>query len=205
MHILKQFLRRIQQAGFSPTFFGTDKDVSEINAVKHVWPQAKHQLCYWHALRAVRTKLKDSSKSKILATYNPREAEKLVPGLEMCWGSVPTRRPDGPHRYQRCECPSSEIRFEETGKAEGLSTQEKKCSNSNKCSVGIFIPTLLFEIRMAYSDLLKIFTNNAQAKCITIARRGVFSRFGHSFSSIGIVMSSGNCGLGLPTRWRSRF
>ena len=125
IHILKQFLRRIQEAGFSPTFFGTDKDVSEINAVKHVWPEAKHQLCYWHALRAVRTKLKDSSKSKILAKYNPGEAEKLVPGLEMCWGSVPTRRPDGPHRYERCECPSSKIRFEETGKAEGLSTQEK--------------------------------------------------------------------------------
>ena len=46
MHILKQFLRRIQQAGFSPTFFGTDKDISEINAVKHVWQEAKHQLCY---------------------------------------------------------------------------------------------------------------------------------------------------------------
>ena len=120
MHILEQFLRRIQQAGFSPTFFGTDKDLSEINAIKHVWPKAKHQVCYWHAPRAVRTKLKDSSKSKILAKYNPTDAVKLVPGLEMCWGSIPTRRPDGPRRYERCECPSKNTRFEETGRSEAL-------------------------------------------------------------------------------------
>ena len=124
--ILAQFLRRIQQAGFSPTFFGTDKDMSELNAVKLVWPEAKHQLCYWHALRAIRTKLKDSSKSKLLAKYDPAEAGKLVPGLEMCWGSVPIRRPDGPHRYERCECPSSRTRFEEIGRTEGLSAEEKE-------------------------------------------------------------------------------
>ena len=125
-HILEQFLRRIRQEGFSPTFFGTDKDMSELNAVKLVWPKAKHQLCYWHALRAIRTKLKDSSKSKLLAKYDPAEAGKLIPGLEICWGSVPTRRPDGPHRYERCECPSRGTRFEETGRTEGLSTEEKE-------------------------------------------------------------------------------
>ena len=39
--ILEQFLRRIREAGFLPTFFGFDKDRSQIAAVKTVWPDAK--------------------------------------------------------------------------------------------------------------------------------------------------------------------
>lgn len=35
----------------------TDKDFSEINAFLSVFPMAKHQLCFWHALRAVKTRL----------------------------------------------------------------------------------------------------------------------------------------------------
>ena len=57
-NILEQFLRRIRMAGFVPTFFGTDKDASEIAAVRLVWPKIKLQLCYWPAKRAIRTKLK---------------------------------------------------------------------------------------------------------------------------------------------------
>lgn len=32
----------------------TDKDFGEINAMRSVWPKAKHQLCFWHALRAAK-------------------------------------------------------------------------------------------------------------------------------------------------------
>jgi hypothetical protein len=35
----------------------TDKDTSEINAFQEVYPEAKHQLCFWHCLRAIRTRL----------------------------------------------------------------------------------------------------------------------------------------------------
>ena len=35
----------------------TDKDLSEINAFLAVYPEAKHQLCFWHCLRAVKTRL----------------------------------------------------------------------------------------------------------------------------------------------------
>ena len=35
----------------------TDKDLSEINAFLGVYPEAKHQLCFWHCLRAVKTQL----------------------------------------------------------------------------------------------------------------------------------------------------
>ena len=35
----------------------TDKDMSEINAFLDVFPTAKHQLCFWHCLRAIKTRL----------------------------------------------------------------------------------------------------------------------------------------------------
>ncbi|KAF7779001.1 hypothetical protein Agabi119p4_3346 [Agaricus bisporus var. burnettii] len=35
----------------------TDKDQSEINAFRKVFPHAKHQLCFWHCLRAIRSRL----------------------------------------------------------------------------------------------------------------------------------------------------
>ena len=125
--ILRQFLSHIRQAGFSPTFFGTDKDQSEISAVKQVWGEGVTlQLCYWHAKRALRTKLKDSAVSKTQAHYSPADALKLVPGLEICWGSSPTRRPNGDHRYGRCQCPSATVLFEEKGRIEKLSTAEKE-------------------------------------------------------------------------------
>ncbi|THU89116.1 hypothetical protein K435DRAFT_678583 [Dendrothele bispora CBS 962.96] len=40
-----------------PLFTLTDKDLSEINAFLEVFPDAKHQLCFWHSLRAVKTRL----------------------------------------------------------------------------------------------------------------------------------------------------
>ena len=124
-HILELFLQRIRSAGFSPTFFGMDKDASEIAAVKLVWPEATLQLCYWHVKRAVRTKLKDASLSKTQNQYVPTDALKFVPGLEICWGSLPTRRPDGDHRYGRCQCPSAGTNFEEKGRIEPMSPKDK--------------------------------------------------------------------------------
>jgi hypothetical protein len=35
----------------------TDKDLSEINAFLKIFPNAKHQLCFWHCLRAIKTRL----------------------------------------------------------------------------------------------------------------------------------------------------
>ena len=35
----------------------SDKDWSEINALACVFPEAKHQLCYWHVLRAIKKRL----------------------------------------------------------------------------------------------------------------------------------------------------
>ena len=35
----------------------SDKDHSEMNALSSVFPDAKHQLCYWHVLRAIKKRL----------------------------------------------------------------------------------------------------------------------------------------------------
>ena len=45
-HILSQFIYYLKDSGFNPIFFGTDKDHSEISAVKAVWPNVSIQLCY---------------------------------------------------------------------------------------------------------------------------------------------------------------
>ncbi|THU75985.1 hypothetical protein K435DRAFT_601431, partial [Dendrothele bispora CBS 962.96] len=43
--------------GLDPSFTLTDKNLSEINAFLETYPNAKHQLCFWHALRAIKTRL----------------------------------------------------------------------------------------------------------------------------------------------------
>ncbi|THU75959.1 hypothetical protein K435DRAFT_706018 [Dendrothele bispora CBS 962.96] len=52
------FLEHFQsQYKLDPKFTLSDKDLSELNAFRKVFPMAKHQLCFWHALRAVKTRL----------------------------------------------------------------------------------------------------------------------------------------------------
>lgn len=96
--ILEKFLRPLRDLGFNPSFFGCDKDKSEINAIQQVWPTVKVQLCFWHAKRAIKTKLKDYNKADSLASYIPDEAKSLVPELEICWGSYPKNRTDQNHK-----------------------------------------------------------------------------------------------------------
>jgi hypothetical protein len=40
-----------------PIFTLTDKDMAEINAFLEKFPDAKHQLCFWHCLRAIKIRL----------------------------------------------------------------------------------------------------------------------------------------------------
>ena len=41
-------------------YFFTDKDFSQINAAQSTWPNAKIQICLWHAKRALKKKLSDN-------------------------------------------------------------------------------------------------------------------------------------------------
>lgn len=51
------FLNELKKRGVEPEYTLTDKDWSEINAMRAVWPNAKHQLCLWHSLRALKKRL----------------------------------------------------------------------------------------------------------------------------------------------------
>jgi hypothetical protein len=124
-HLLDQFLQSLKTSGFDPAFVGCDKDLSEIAAIRQVWPKTTVQLCFWHAKRAVRAKLKDSSKTKTQSHYFPADAQQLIPDLEICWGSHGIRRPDGAHRYSTCDCESRSVKFEEQGRLEISDTKER--------------------------------------------------------------------------------
>ncbi|KAF5330152.1 hypothetical protein D9611_010589 [Ephemerocybe angulata] len=58
----------------------SDKDWSEINALKVVFPEAKHQLCFWHALRTVKTRM--ATLRRRPAFYNVDEACKEFPFIK---------------------------------------------------------------------------------------------------------------------------
>jgi len=71
--VLIQWMSALKNRGIMPEFTLSDKDQSEINALDHVWPSAKHQLCLWHILRAVKRRLANSQGAP--ARYNSEEAK----------------------------------------------------------------------------------------------------------------------------------
>ena len=52
----------------------------EINALKHIWPQAKHQLCLWHILRALKRQL---SQNQNPGSYSASEAHDAFPDINL--------------------------------------------------------------------------------------------------------------------------
>ena len=96
--VIYPFLRVLDNLGVNPSFVDCEKDKSEINAIEQVWPSARIQLCFWHAKRAVEMKLKKSN-ANFLLHYSSGDAQVTVPSLEICWGSIPVKRPDSNHMY----------------------------------------------------------------------------------------------------------
>ncbi|KIJ52266.1 hypothetical protein M422DRAFT_156470 [Sphaerobolus stellatus SS14] len=60
----------------------SDKDASEINACSAVFPDAKHQLCYWHAIRYLKGRL---AEDKPPAAYDGRHAHKIHSFIDPTW------------------------------------------------------------------------------------------------------------------------
>lgn len=58
----------------------TDKDMSEINAFLDVFPTAKHQLCFWHCLSAIKTRL--SILRRRPKFYDVKEARMEFPWID---------------------------------------------------------------------------------------------------------------------------
>ena len=116
--VLAAVLQQLKDVGFRPTFFGCDKDQAEINAIKSVFETVTIQLCYWHAKRAVRTKLRDSKQTDTQGRYVAETARSLIPTLEICWGTPKDRRPEGEHKKRECSCESKSVDFAEKGSVE---------------------------------------------------------------------------------------
>jgi len=73
------WMTAIRALGINPEFTLSDKDQSEINPLKHVWPQAKHQLCLWHILRALKRRL---SQNQNPGSYSAFEAHDAFPDID---------------------------------------------------------------------------------------------------------------------------
>ena len=117
--IITQFLRGLQScSSINPSFFGCDKDQAEIAAIRNAYPSTTIQLCYWHAKRAIRQRLHSASRTKTQNNYRPAEVLHLVPSLEICWGSIPDFRPQGPHQQGTCDCVSKLDILETVGRLE---------------------------------------------------------------------------------------
>ncbi|KAG8900052.1 hypothetical protein FRC00_000052 [Tulasnella sp. 408] len=64
------------------TFTLTDKERAEVDAFRKVWPNAKHQCCYWHAIRYLETRL---SENKPPGPYDPRVASRKFDFIDPTW------------------------------------------------------------------------------------------------------------------------
>ena len=74
--ILIQWLQYFQDEwSIYPHFTLSDKDHTEINAFRSVWPKADYQLCYWHVLCAVRKRL--SVQKRTPAPYTVDHARRV--------------------------------------------------------------------------------------------------------------------------------
>jgi len=133
IQVLDLFFGKLRAAGFQPSFFGCDKDAAEIAAIHEVFPLSRVQLCYWHVLRAIRSKL-STYKSTSGHLYDPQSTQRIIPHLEMCWGSRIDKRPyQHRHPSSECGCPSrNELAYEHADRLEAsLSKKETRCWHSS--------------------------------------------------------------------------
>ncbi|KAF5347071.1 hypothetical protein D9758_011667 [Tetrapyrgos nigripes] len=70
----------LRNGGLTPIITLSDKDTSEINALQQEFPEAKHQLCYWHAEHAVKTHL--SILHCAPTPYNVDQAQSEFPWID---------------------------------------------------------------------------------------------------------------------------
>jgi hypothetical protein len=82
--VLERWYNALKDMGINPEFTLSDKDYSEINAMRSTWPDAKHQLYLWHAIRALKRRLAKLLEG--LAPYNAAEATALFDFIDTNWG-----------------------------------------------------------------------------------------------------------------------
>jgi hypothetical protein len=88
---ISQFLDYLKKTwDIRACFTLTDKDWSEIKAFLAKFPDAKHQLCFWHCLRAIKTRL--SILRRAPAFYNVKEAMEEFSWIDELFVPVGQRR-----------------------------------------------------------------------------------------------------------------
>lgn len=106
--ILLEFFNGLHTNGLEPDFFLTDKDWSQINAAREVWPSAKVQLCLWHLKRAIRKRLADSSVFKT-NNYNAELARADADFINVDFHPFPRDSNTGTRSNENCDlrfCPN---------------------------------------------------------------------------------------------------
>ncbi|OCH85629.1 hypothetical protein OBBRIDRAFT_739561 [Obba rivulosa] len=117
---LSEFLGHLKKKWtILPKITLSDKDLSEIHAMREQFPEAKHQLCFWHALRAIKKRL--ATLRRAPAPYNVTAARKKyhwitedfvpagqspVPLVCVSASRIPTRL----RAYNACSLPKQHIR-----------------------------------------------------------------------------------------------
>jgi hypothetical protein len=79
--VIRQFLRHFKTRwDLSVIRTHSDKNMSEINSLRGEFPSSKHQLCFWHVLRAVKTRLQILRRTP--AYYNVADAKDEFPWID---------------------------------------------------------------------------------------------------------------------------
>ena len=86
--VLVNWIEALKSCGIMPEFTLSDKDVTEISALNWVWPRAKHQLCLWHMLRALKRRLANNREPP--AFYGSADAKKMFAFIDRTF--VPLRQ-----------------------------------------------------------------------------------------------------------------
>ena len=76
------WMTTVHSLGINPRFTMSNKDQCEINTLRQVWLAAKHQLCLWHILRALKWRL---SQNKTPGSYNIIEAHHAFPDIDLAF------------------------------------------------------------------------------------------------------------------------
>ncbi|KAG6819142.1 hypothetical protein H0H93_014943 [Arthromyces matolae] len=94
---IADLLRHMKQKWLlKPIITLTDKDLSEINAFQNVFHEAKHQLCFWHCLRAIKDRL---AKRRHPKKYNVLEAKHEFPWIEEDFVPIAQAKKPTPDTY----------------------------------------------------------------------------------------------------------
>ena len=81
-NVLIAWMTAVRSLGINPRFTMSDKDQCEINALRQVWPAAKHQLRLWHILRALKRRL---SQNKTPGSCNAIDAHHAFPDIDLAF------------------------------------------------------------------------------------------------------------------------